>query len=456
MTHLGPLELGFLELEDADPHVSLAIGVAAIVDGPAPSPQDLRIWIDRGLESHARLRQSVRRAPLDVSAPTWEDDPHFALAHHIRRTALPGPGGEQQLRELIATELTERLDRDHPLWRITIVEHLAHDRWALILRAHHTLIDGISGITLLEDFCDGPSTAHQHGTRPGNHWRTGYFDRLKAILELPVTVPLATAGTIRALAPVLYSAIAPTAESSLNGTIGQQRRYAVARAELPQVQEICTALGVTVNDVAVAAITAAYRRLLLLRGETPHPGELRVVIPVSTRAKDAKQILDNRISATVTELPIDVNDPGTRLALVHRRIRDHRTRGEAEAEKSVLTLARRLPAGIVASALRVVTHFPQRAIGTLATNVPGPRHRLTLGGREIIELWPCIPTAMRLRTTIAILSYRDQLIFGITADYDSTPDIDTISASIETEISVLLARARGRRPPRRLQLVSRN
>ncbi|WP_245567791.1 wax ester/triacylglycerol synthase domain-containing protein [Nocardia jiangxiensis] len=159
MTHLGPLDIGFLELEDSDPHISLAIGVVAIIAGPAPNQQELRIWLDRGLESHARLRQRVRRTPLDVSGPAWEDDPHFALAHHIRRTALPEPGGEPQLRELVATEITERLDRDHPLWRITIVEHLAGDRWAMIVRAHHTMVDGISGITLLESFCDGPTGA---------------------------------------------------------------------------------------------------------------------------------------------------------------------------------------------------------------------------------------------------------------------------------------------------------
>ena len=446
MTHLGPLDIGFLELEDSDPHISLAIGVVAIIAGPPPSQEELRIWLDRGLESHARLRQRVRRTPLDVSGPAWEDDPQFALAHHIRRTALPEPGGEPQLRELVATEITERLDRDHPLWRITIVEHLAGDRWAMILRAHHTMVDGISGITLLESFCDGPTRAAGRGTRGGSRSRNEYFGWWKEILRLPVTVPLGTMGAIRALAPVLYSAIVPSPESSLNGALGQQRRYAVARAELPEVDEICSAQGVTVNDVAVAAITAAYRRLLLLRGETPVPGELRVVIPVSTRAVGAKQVLDNRISATVTELPIHVNDPVERLGLVHRRIREHRARGEAEAEQSLLTLARRLPAGVVASVFRVATRFPQHAIGTLATNVPGPRNRLSLGGHEILELWPCIPTAMRLRTTVAILSYRDRLTFGITADYDSTPDIDTIPSAIETEISVLLAHARGRRP----------
>ncbi|MGY1901113.1 wax ester/triacylglycerol synthase domain-containing protein [Nocardia gipuzkoensis] len=123
---------------------------------------ELRGWLDRGLERHARLRQRVRRTPLDLKAPVWEDDPNFDLGHHIRWTALPAPGGESELKELIATELTERLDRDHPLWEVVVVDQLAEDRWVMILEAHHTMVDGISEITLLESFCD-PAATHWRG-----------------------------------------------------------------------------------------------------------------------------------------------------------------------------------------------------------------------------------------------------------------------------------------------------
>ncbi|WP_280246614.1 wax ester/triacylglycerol synthase domain-containing protein [Nocardia abscessus] len=165
MTELGPLDTGFMEMEDTDRRVSLGIGTVAIVEGPPPAKEELRGWLDRGLERHARLRQRVRRTPLDLKAPVWENDPHFDLNHHLRWTALPAPGGEKELRELIATELTERLDRDHPLWEVVVVDQLTENRWVLILKAHHTLADGISEITLLESFCDPAASdigEHRH------------------------------------------------------------------------------------------------------------------------------------------------------------------------------------------------------------------------------------------------------------------------------------------------------
>ncbi|MGV9611696.1 wax ester/triacylglycerol synthase family O-acyltransferase [Nocardia xishanensis] len=456
MTELGPLDTGFMEMEDTDRRVSLGIGTVAIIEGPPPAKDELRGWLDRGLERHTRLRQRVRRTPLDLRAPVWENDPNFDLAHHVRWTALPAPGGEEELKELIATELTERLDRDHPLWEVVVVDQLTEDRWVMILKAHHTMADGISEITLLESFCDPAATEVGEHRRPnGKRARTGLLRLLKEAIRAPVTIPRSAVGAVRTLAPVLYAAIAPASESSLNGPIGRQRRYAVARTMLPQVREIAAAFDVTVNDVAVAAIAAAYRRLLLSRGEHPTPTELRIVVPVSTRTTEAQHVLDNRVSAVIAHLPIEVDHPVERLLAAHEQIRRHRSRGETDAEKSLLALSRRLPFGLVAEVFRLAVSFPQRGVVALATNIPGPRHRLTLGGREVIELWPCIPIAMRVRTTIAILSYLDHLTFGITGDYDTTPDIETISSSITTEIAVLLAHARDRQASRRPRPVVR-
>lgn len=452
MTELGPLDTGFMEMEDTDRRVSLGIGTVAIVEGPPPARDELRGWLDRGLERHARLRQRVRRTRLDLKAPVWEDDPNFDLAHHVRWTALPAPGGERELKELIATELTERLDRDHPLWEVVVVDQFTEDRWVLVLKAHHTMVDGISEITLFESFCD-PAAIEAGGRRRPDRRRsrTGFLQLARKAIQAPVSIPRFALGTVRTLAPVLFAAIAPTSESSLNGPIGRQRRYAVARTILPEVREIAATFDVTVNGVAVAAIAAAYRRLLLSRGEQPIPTELRVMVPVSTRTTEAKQVLDNRVSAVIAHLPIEVDHPVERLIAVHEQIRSHRSRGETDAEKSLLSLSRRLPFGLVAEVFRLAVSFPQRGVVALATNIPGPRHRLTLGGRKVIELWPCIPIAMRVRTTIAILSYLDQLTFGVTGDYDTTPDIETISSGITTEIAVLLAHARDRQASQRSQ-----
>ncbi|RDI68263.1 wax ester/triacylglycerol synthase family O-acyltransferase [Nocardia pseudobrasiliensis] len=441
MAELHPLDTGFIELEDSDRHISLGIGAVAIVAGEPPTRDEFTAALAAGLRRNPRLRQRVRRAPWDLTAPVWEDDPNFDLAHHIRWKALPRPADEESLRELVAEELAERFDRDHPLWECLVVDNLAGDRWAVLVRAHHCMVDGISGVTLFENFCDrvagdGPVLASERPARPG------LADLAVRAARLPLDAPRLAVSMLRALAPVLYAAARPAAGSSFNGPIGRQRRYAVARATLPQIREIREAFGVTVNDVAVAAVASAYRAVLLRRDEQPAHGTVRVLIPVSMRTAEAKDVLDNRVSALLPILPVEVADPLERLTAVHEQISVHRSRGEADAQRSLLSLATLLPSAMVAWTFRLASHYPQHTVSALATNVPGPRHPLTMHGREVLEILPCIPIAMRLRTTIAILSYADRLVFGITGDYDSTPDIDLLAEGIETGVAELLSRSR--------------
>ncbi|MET8871452.1 wax ester/triacylglycerol synthase family O-acyltransferase [Nocardia sp. NPDC004604] len=445
MTGLGPLDSGFMELEDTDRHISLGIAAVAILAGPVPTREQFTAAMTSGLDRNIRLRQRVRRATLDLTAPVWEDDPNFDLAHHLRWTALPAPGDEAALRELIATELEERLDRDHPLWQCVVVEHLTDNRWALMIKAHHTMVDGISGIGLFESFCDPESGTSAPRASTGPPRRISVFGLAAHGIRLSIAAPRLAVDTARALIPVVYAAVTPTAETSFNGPIGRQRRYAVARTSLADIGEIRAAFAVTVNDVALAAIASAYRTVLHKRGEEPTADKIRILIPVSMRHEDAKYVLDNRVSAMLPYLPIEVSDPVERLDAVHERMSRHRSSGSAEAEKSLLSMAGWVPFALIAWTLRLAMHYPQHGVSALATNVPGPRRRLSLQGHEILEILPCIPIAMRLRTTIAILSYTDQLTFGITGDYDTTPDIDLIAEGIEHGIAELLERARMQR-----------
>ncbi|MFE9325008.1 wax ester/triacylglycerol synthase family O-acyltransferase [Nocardia sp. NPDC052278] len=448
MTELRPLDSGFIELEDSDRHISLGIGAVAIISGAAPKRAEFIEALAERLAHNTRLRQRVRRAPLDLVAPVWEDDPNFEVARHIRWAALPEPGDEQTLFELIATELAERLDRDHPLWQCTVVEHVADDRWALIVRAHHSLVDGVSGISLLESFCDRSPKDRPTRKPPQNHeTRTAaeWFGLAVKGLRMPLVAPRFVVGTLRSLAPVVLATISPAAGSSLNGPIGLQRRYVAVRMSLSDVREVGSAFGVTVNDVVLAAVTAAYRSLLLRRGEEPTGDKLRILVPVSMRPTDAKYILDNRVSAMLPHLPIDIADPVERLGRIHDRMTTHKSSGAAQAENSLLSMAGRLPFAPVAWTVRLAAHFPQRGVGALATNVAGPRRELTVHGAKVLELLPCVPIAMRLRTAIAILSYGDHLAFGITGDYDTTPDIDVIADGIREGIAELVAHAHSMR-----------
>ncbi|WP_238846605.1 wax ester/triacylglycerol synthase family O-acyltransferase [Nocardia arthritidis] len=416
--------------------MSAGICAVAIVAGAQPGRAEVIAALRDHLDADARLRQKVRRARWDMAAPEWVDDPNFGLAHHIRWMALPEPGDDAALNELIASVMEERLDRDHPLWQCIVVERLTGGRWALIVKVHHSMVDGISGITLFERLCEGPQG---NSVRPAvERTRRDPLGLLAKGLRLPIDAPKAVLGAV----PLIMDALAPAPDSSLNGPIGRQRRYAVARTSLSAVREIGVAFGATVNDVALAAVAAAFRAVLLARGEEPTPDKLRILAPVSTRATDAKNVLDNRVSAMLPLLPIELADPVAQLAAVHERMARHKRRGEASAANSILELANWLPFASIAWIVRSVLRYPQHSVAGLATNVPGPRRTLRLLGREVVEILAYAPIAMRLRTGIAILSYRDQLAYGITGDFDSTPDIALIADGIERATAELLARAR--------------
>ncbi|WP_067537026.1 WS/DGAT/MGAT family O-acyltransferase [Nocardia crassostreae] len=449
MTELQPLDAGFIELKDSDQHISLGIGAVAVISGAPPTRAQFAEVLAGRLDENARLRQRMRRAALDLTAPVWEEDPNFDLAHHIRWTALPEPADESALFEFVATELEERLDRDHPLWQCVIVERLSDDRWALLVKAHHSLVDGVSGVTLFASLCDRDGEVPDLALvpEPAASSPSSLFGLVAGTVRWAVDAPRAVTHMVRSLIPLAVSVVTPTAGSSLNGPIGRKRRYVVARASLAEIREIDAAFGTTVNDVVLAAVASAYRALLLRRDEQPTHDKLRILVPVSMRAADAKYLLDKRVSAMLPFLPIEIADPVERLSTIHRRMTKHKSRGETQAEKSLIAMASRLPFASIAWTLRLVSRLPQRGVTAVATNIPGPRHPLTVHGRKVLDLLPAVPIAMRLRTGIAILSYGDELNFGITGDYDTTPDIDILADEIQHGIGELLSAARSRPTP---------
>ncbi|MEC3918693.1 WS/DGAT/MGAT family O-acyltransferase [Nocardia sp. CDC160] len=446
MTGLRPLDAGFVELEDSDRHISLGIGAVAILSGPPPARAEFSALLAERVSGNARLRERIHRAPLDLATPVWEEDPGFDLAHHIRWVALPEPADDEALFELIATEVAARLDRDHPLWQCVVVERLTQGRWALLLKAHHSVVDGISGVNLLADLCDpdGAGNIAEAAKPEATNGSRGWIDWTRIALRLPFDMPRVALHTVRGLAPVAEALVSATAQSSLIGAIGQQRRYTVTRASLAEIKEIGTVFGTTVNDVVLTAVAGAYRALLLQRGEQPTHDTLRMLVPVSIRSPDALHVLDNRVTAMLSYLPVHLADPVERLAVVHDRMNQHKGRGETTAEGRLLALAGWIPFATVAWTLRLVARLPQTSVTALATNVPGPRKPLSLAGRPVLELLPVLPIAMRLRSGIAILSYADHLTFGITGDYDTMPDLSVIAEGIDTEIRELLSAARNR------------
>jgi WS/DGAT/MGAT family acyltransferase len=464
MDRLNPLDALFVDAEDKDPHTSMAIASIAVFEGPCPSHEEFLSFLAGRVPRVPRYRYKLRTVPLRLGRPVWVDDPNFDLRYHVRRTALPAPGGDQQLAELMAGVMSQRLDRDHPLWEYWVVEGLSQGRWALISKVHHCMVDGVSGTDLYRvifDFSPEPSppAVDDRVAAPEPSPLQLAARAAVDIAVLPVRETLAlgsaaadpggavrqAAGAARAFAK-LAPALWPATGSSLSGQIGRQRRYTWARASLDDVKKVRRTLGGTVNDVVLAAISGGFRALLLARGEQPEPHMVRSLVPVSVRAPGEEDIYENRVSALLVDLPVHIADPAERLEAVRAELQALKTAGEAKAGQTLLALGRFTPFPFLSWWIRLAFGLPQREIVTVTTNVPGPRQPLYGLGRKLVEIIPYVPIATTVRTGIAIFTYCGDVTFGITGDFAASPDIDVLAHGIEDGMSELLAAARNARP----------
>ncbi len=444
MERLSPLDAAFLDLEDGDQHASLAIASVAVLSGPAPGQEEYVAAIGPRFAAIRRARQRVLRVPFDLGAPVWADDPDFDVGYHFRRTAVPAPGDDEALHRLVARIMAQRLDRDRPLWECWVIEGLADDRWAVLTKLHHCMADGVSGTRLYHAiFADTPAAAPTTAMAPvpgpvslvldavGDLTRkaAGQVGLLLSTVRAPMRLIRGAAG--------LAAAIRPTTPSSLSGPIGTARRYHVARVPLPAIVRVAKAYGTTVNDVVLTAISAGLRTILLSRGERPDPHTVRTLVPVSVRATGDLDELDNRISLLLPYLPVDIADPVDALAEVHRRLAREKATGEAEAGRAITDLAAREPFAPISLAIRFAARLPQRSIVTVTTNVPGPRAPLHVLGRKVLELLPYVPIAVRLRLGVAVMTYCDEAVFGVTADFAAMPDARLVTDAIEHTVAEL-------------------
>jgi diacylglycerol O-acyltransferase / wax synthase len=456
MEHLTALDASFLEAEDSDPHVNLAIAGVSIVAGPVPRQEELVAAFAERVAKVPRCTQVLHTHPLDLGSPEWVDDPHFDISHHVHRVALPEPGDDAELFQMIATVMQHRLDRERPLWECWIIEGLADNRWATLMKLHHCIADGIATTQMLAKLSDsGGGDTFAKNIRAAKEPDT-------SVLRLPTMVmnPLAWLGGLWhtaiaaanaaehaavGVAELTAALLSAPPESSLTGRVTTMRRYTAARVRLAEMQKVSQAFDVTLNDVALAAITDSYRSLLLSRGEQPHHDSLRTLVPVSVRSMKDFHRTDNQVSAMLPLLPIDEADPVKQLQLVHSRLMTAKDSGQREGATAFLAAFNSVPFTLSAWTMRLLSRLPQHAVTALATNVPGSRGRQKLMGREVLEVLPVPPIALQLRTGIAMVSYADGFIFGITGDHDAAPDVDQLAAGIEHAVARLVAISRTRR-----------
>ncbi|OCB11469.1 diacylglycerol O-acyltransferase [Mycolicibacterium porcinum] len=440
MEQLTALDAGFLEAEDSDRHASLAIGAIAVLDGPMPSPDTVSAGLTERAMSVPRLRQLLHTQPLDLGAPQWVEDTNFDAAHHIHHAALPLPGDDAVLYRWAADIMERRLDRDRPLWECWIVDGLEGNRWAILLKVHHCIVDGIAATRLLSRLCDGGDVVSTGVVRQAARGTAAFSpaDWLGDAWRISTGLPVAALRAVRGAVGIVTGLLRPAAASSLTGPVTSMRRYAAGEVSLDDVDTVCRAFGVTVNDVALAAITDSFRNTLIRRGEKPRRDALRTLVPVSMRSDDAHDRTDNRVSVMLPYLPVDKADPVHQLRTVHSRLSRAKASGQREAGNILVSAANAIPFPLTAWTVRALTRLPQRGVVTVATNVPGPRKRLRVMGCDVVRLLPIPPIAMQLRTGIAIMSYTDGLVFGVIGDYDSTPDVDELAEGIERAVARLV------------------
>jgi diacylglycerol O-acyltransferase / wax synthase len=459
MQRLNPIDAQFVDAEDQDSHASFAIASIAIFEGPAPDYSDFLRAVEGRLPLVPLYRRKLRTVPLRLGPPVWVDDPHFDLRYHIRQTALPPPGDDARLADLMARVMSNRLDRDYPLWEYWLVKGLNGRRWALISKIHHCMVDGVSGTDLYRVIFD----ASPEPAPPAGDARAAAAEPSALELTVQAAADLAglplrqltalagalsnpgdavrqasqTARAVARLAPAAW----PASRSSLSGPIGRQRRYALARASLDDIKAIKRTLGGTVNDVVLAAISAGFRSLLLARHEQPAPHMVPSLVPVSLRAAGEESIYENRVSVLMADLPVHLSDPVDRLAAVRAELARLKASKEAAAGEALVALGRLTPYPVASLCVRLAYRLPQREIVTVTTNVPGPRQPLYAMGRKLVEITPYVPIATTMRTGVSIFSYCDRVTFGVTGDYASTPDIVTLAKGIESGVADLLAAA---------------
>jgi len=458
---MDTLDAEFVHLEDGIAHMH--IGAVCLFGDPPPSFDDIAEMIAAKLHLIPRYHQRVRSVPLQLGRPVWVDDPHFSLAYHLRHTALPAPGDDAALCRLVGRIMSQPLDRERPLWETWLVEGLEGGHWALVFKVHHCMVDGIAGVGLLRVLLDleadtkvaapepwEPQPEPHGAAKVLDAWGGLVTDVIANVRGLPraITHPADTlrsaVGTARGLAR-FAGGLGATPTLSIEGSIGPHRTWAQSSASLGDVRTIRSVFGGTINDVVLAAVSGGYRDLLLLRGEDADRALVRSLVPVSTRHDGDEDQLDNRVSALLYDLPIQVADPVERLEVVHEQMTELKASHMAEAIEAVTAMGNLAPPMVVGPlsrmTIRAIHRLSQRSINTIITNVPGPQFPLYCLGREMLEYHPFVPISHGVRVSTAILSYNGHLFFGITGDYATAPDVHVLALAASAGIDQLRERA---------------
>jgi diacylglycerol O-acyltransferase / wax synthase len=454
---LTGLDSSFLHLEGDAAHMHVA--GCMVFEGQAPAYDDLVDEIVSRLHLVPRYRQRLAFVPLNQGRPVWVDDPHFNITYHVRHTALPRPGGDEELKRLCGRVFSQALDRARPLWELWLVEGLSDDRFAVLSKTHHALVDGVSGVdiaTVLFDSSPDPMPV----APPDQEWvpkplpssaqllADAWLERatvpeeiirgLRATVRGPRQVARRAGGALAGAGAMAWAGLQAAPPSPFNVRIGPHRRFTWVRGDLAQFKAIKNELGGTVNDVVLAVVAGALGQYMRRHGDDTDV-DLRAMVPVSVRADVERGALGNRVAAMWASLPVGLTDPTERLRRISAEMRDLKGSGQPVGAQVLTELAGFAPPTIMAQAARLQAR--QRLFNLVVTNIPGPQVPLYVLGRELEALYPMVPLAENTALGIAIMSYNGQLNFGLVADYDALADVETLADDLSASIEELAAAA---------------
>ena len=454
MDRLSAIDAGFLAQERDGSHMH--IGAIMVFEGPPPSAEELQEQVTSRLHLVPRYRQKLATPRLELGRPLWIDDPKFNLGYHIRQTALPRPGGIEQLRRLTARIFSQRLDRSKPLWEMWLVEGLDDDRFAVINKTHHALVDGVSGVDLTNVLLD----LEREPAEPietGEPWAPGPEPSeaviaargIRELAELPLGLARRALGALQhparsierareaaeGVGQVVWTLVSSEPETPMNVALGPHRRVTWASTDLDRLKAVKNGLGGTVNDVFLAVVTGALARWLRARGVDTKGLELYGCVPVSVRADNERSSLGNKITMMSCPLPVYAGDPRERYRIVREAMQGLKDSKRALGAETIAGLQDFAPPTIFAQASRL--NFSSRLYNLLVTNVPGPQFPLNLLGRELEQLVPIPFLGPEKALAIAIMSYNGGAHVALMGDYDALDDLDDIAIWISDEIAAL-------------------
>jgi WS/DGAT/MGAT family acyltransferase len=452
---LSPSDLSAIQAERGPVHMH--VGGLIVLDGKVDRDTVVRRLNER-IHLIPRYTMRLDEAPLGLANPVWVDDPEFDVERHVRRAALPSPGGDAELCELVGQVMSERLDRSRPLWQVIVAEGLARNRTAVIAKMHHSLVDGLAavdvGTVILDPTPEGLDLPPPEPKAPAEPRRAARVEALARIASAQLAVPrkLARSSVSRALTldPRTYARrarsaaevlaelarVRPTApDTKLNAEIGRERRFAIARARLEEVKAVRRAADATVNDVLLAAVALMLSEYL----GADAPEHAVALVPVSVREESERGELGNRISTVFVDLPLR-GEPLERVRQISAAMREVKDSAQVRAGALIVGATGLAPPAVSSLAVRAMSG--PRLFNLVVSNVPGPQQTFYIEGVPVREVFPAVPLNPRNQAlTIGIVSYDGGVRFGLLADHDALPDVAEAAEGLQRAMRELVTAA---------------